>query len=165
MNSTLLVTVLTLVFGLVTGATGQESGFYRIVSTQGTHVVSLNAAGLLVWSNTVPNAPCQIQVKRTVDSVWTNDFPTSPLRTNGFLTQARVPMYRIFSGWIVAFQPGVTLAQAEALFEANELIWEPAAWNSLRMAKVYIPRGKSISVVSNSPDVRYVEPDYIIGTD
>jgi len=157
--------VFALAVGLGTHATGQDAAFYRIVSTQQTHIVSLSAAGLLVWSNTVPNAPCQIQSKRTADGVWTNNLMTSPVRTTGSLAQARVPMWKHSQRWIVAFQPDATLTQAEALFDANELIWRPNAWNSLRMVLVFIPRGKSISVVSSSPHVRFVEPDIIIVSD
>jgi hypothetical protein len=73
-------------------------------------------------------------------------------------------MCNVLQGWIVAFQPGTTLAQAEALFDANELIWEPLAWDRFRMAVISVPLGHWISVISaiqNSPDVKYVEPDWI----
>lgn len=161
------ITRITFALGLALGLTSfcaeaQETGFFRLVSTQQTYIVSLDTSGLLVWSNAVAGASGQVQVKRKVDGVWTNNFPMGPVRTNGSLAQVRVPMCHVLERWIVAFQPSATLVQAEALFDANGIIWQPLAWNSLRMATIHVPQGRSLSAIINSSDVRYVEWDTIL---
>src|SRR5262245_35755289 len=109
--------VLTLfVFGVSAGA--QDCRCFRLVSTQAVQIVSLDIYGLMVWSNTVPNSPCTIETRDPVQGVWTNNWPTSPMRTNGSLSRFRIPLFSAIQRWIVGFQPGVTLDQAEALFDA-----------------------------------------------
>jgi hypothetical protein len=70
-----------------------------------------------------------------------------------------VPLCNVLEKWIVAFQPDLTLQQVEVLFDSYELIWKPLAFDSLRMAVIYLPPGKSIEPLRANPDVRYVEPD------
>ncbi len=157
-------TRIALIFGLIIAlvsccAIAQEAAFFRIVSTQQTYIVSLNSSGVLVWTNTVAGAPCQVQVKRGLEGVWTNNFPMAPIHTNGPLGQTRVPMSQVLDRWIVAFQPTTTLAEAEALFDANEIIWQPLGWDYFRMATISVPHGKSLSAISTNPTVKYVEWD------
>jgi hypothetical protein len=156
--------------GVIFGATvilatstraAQESCFFRIVSTQETYIVSLDSKGLLTWTNAVDDAPCQVAAKRSLDGVWTNNLPTSPIQRTGHLAHVRVPLCRVLERWIVAFQPDMTLQQAGVLLDSYEMVWQPLAFDSLKMAVVYLPPGKSIIPLSGDPKVRYVEPDGI----
>src|SRR5689334_12213460 len=149
-----------LIFGVPAGA--QDCRCFRIVSTQAVQIVSLDIYGLMVWSNTVPNSPCSVETRDPVQGVWTNNWPASPMRTNGSLSRFRVPLFSAIQRWIVAFQPSVTLDQAEALFDANKMVWQPLAFDSLRMAVIYLPMGAPVSVLSSNPNVRYVELDRVI---
>jgi hypothetical protein len=148
------------VFGARAGA--QDCRCFRIVSTQAVQIVSLDMYGLMVWSNTVPNPPWRVETRDPLLGVWTNNWPTSPMHTNGSLSRVRVPLFDPFQRWIVAFQPGVTLDQAETLFDGNKMVWQPLAFDSLRMAVIYLPLGAPVSVVSSNSIVKYVELDRII---
>jgi hypothetical protein len=140
----------------------QNQLFFRVVSDQPTQLISIDSDGLLIWSNSVPGASCQIQYRTTVDAPWTNNIPCSPVETNGAIAQTRVPFAGTLQRWIVGFQTDATLDQAQQLFDSNHLVWQPLAWDSIHATVVYIPVGKSTSALSQSPIVRYVEPDYIV---
>jgi hypothetical protein len=152
-------------FALLIGlsALAQNQMFFRVVSDQPTQIISIDSGGLLIWSNAVPGASCQIQYRSSVDTPWTNNLPISPIQTNGAIAQTRVPLARTLQRWIVGFQTnGVTLDQAGQLFDSYNLVWQPLAWDSIHATVVYVPFGQSTVLLSQSPLVRYVEPDYMV---
>jgi hypothetical protein len=164
-NTSHFRTVIVIALSLVcVRSVAQDCRFFRVVSTQAVQIVSLDATGLLVWSNSLPNALCQIESTSKVDGAWTINFPTSPVHNDGSLAHVRVPLSNYFRRWIVGFQPGVTLQQAEALFDANQIVWKPLAFDvnnvSLTMALIFVPPAKEfLSSLRESPLVSVVEAD------
>jgi hypothetical protein len=109
--------------GLGATAFGQESGFFRIVSTQQTQVVSIDSHGVLSWVNSVSNAPCRIEACRSINGNWTSNFPSTTLQSTGMVARVRVPMLAVAGEIIVGFQDTVSEAQANALMQSFDLVW------------------------------------------
>ena len=138
-------------------AIADDCFFYRIVSTQETQFISVDTKGLLAWSNSTASASVRIEAQRSMTGIWTNNFPTSPTKTNGQMLQVRVPLTDNIEEWIVALQSTTTLAQAEAIFDAEEMVWRPLAFDMMKMAVISIPPGTSLTNLTANPSVRYVE--------
>jgi len=146
------------VFLADTAAKAIDSCFFRIVSTQETRIISFDANGVLAWSNSMASTPpVRIEALQSLTGVWTNNFPSSQMQTNGPLSQVRVPLFDNVERWIVAFQPTNTLSQVGEILEEEELIWTPLAFDTMKMAVIYILPGTSLTNLTANPNVRYVE--------
>jgi hypothetical protein len=138
--------------------------FNRIVSTQRTVIVSIDASGIMIWSNAVPGASCRIEHSTNLKS-WTEYFPTNGIQTNGPYSSAWVPSVgrgTNYYRYIVGFQPTVTLEEAGAILEADGLQWEPLAWDMIHAAVIYVPVGKSLANLQANPAIKYIELDQVV---
>jgi hypothetical protein len=138
--------------------------FNRIVSTQQTVIVSIDASGIMVWSNAVPGASCRIEHSTNLKT-WTEYFPTNGIQTNGPYSSAWIPSIgrgTNYYRYIVGFQPTVTPEEAGAILDAEGLQWELLAWDMIHAAVLYVPVGKSLTDLQANPAVKYVEVDEVI---
>jgi len=138
----------------------------RIVSTQKTVIVSIDASGIMVWSNSVPGAICHIE-HSTDARHWSEYFPTNGIQTNGPYSSAWVPSIgrgTNYYRYIVGFQPTVTLEEVGAIFAAEGLEWKVIWWDDTMHATVAdIPaESNALADLEANPAVQYVELDQVI---
>jgi hypothetical protein len=71
----------------------QDVGFYRIVSTNGTCIISCDPPNaLLPWTSSPPNACCAIERAGSLGGPWTSDFPHTVVASAGWEKVGLVPL-------------------------------------------------------------------------
>ena len=125
---------------IVLNAPGRkENLFYRAVSTQQTTVISLSTDGVLVWTNTVPNALCQIETLRTLGE------NTNPRRLTAEFPAAG------FQGWI-RMPPGE--AETPIVLEVYS-----DGWGNL-LERRAVAAGRPLLLWVDDPEPYYDPPRY-----
>ncbi len=90
LNAWLLCAVLLLRCG--SECRSDDAMFYRVSSTQPTHILSLDSDGMLVWSNAVSNAVCRIESLPSPLAPPSEGTFTAPITSTGLLMSVRMPM-------------------------------------------------------------------------
>lgn len=68
-----------------------ECMFYRVESTQPTHIIEFDSSGMLTWSNTVPVATCRIESLPSLTGTSNSSF-TAEIPCSNQLTSVRMPL-------------------------------------------------------------------------
>jgi len=95
--------------------------FYRVVSTQSTHIVSFESNGMLVWSNSVPDARCRIESLPSLVGSPPSSSLSAEIICEEMLMSVKMPMQPVETPIVLSiYSDGWgTLLETRALSEAQ----------------------------------------------
>jgi hypothetical protein len=74
-------------------APAQEAAFYRVASTNETHIIACDPPnGLLTWTSSWPNAGCEVERAACIGGPWASDFPHKVVANAGGEGTVLVPL-------------------------------------------------------------------------
>lgn len=117
-------------FGQCLTATADEDQvwFFRVVSDQPVKILSIvrpptavDSFAVIAWSNSVPFAPAQVEIKYGTTGSWHTNTSTDVVQTDGHVVGARVALSYVPGQIIVAFQRATSQEEATALLHEYDL--------------------------------------------